>query len=965
MISTAFALTLTALKLGMATAAPVDQGSLNTWWLASQNMWIGDDAYEAKGTTYSDGQCTARFDDGIIVPVYTGVAPLSERVVGVLFIGSGELAVDLPHRADAWSLANQLVMSGTRDREAMVPMAREGAPYSTEITRAVILSADPAVEQMLLDKMPVGSGVYRTATEDGVDEEYVVTESRGKLKAKMISTNMLPQRTLRLEQAGLDPMAMLRQDRLMHEELGFPTGQLRRIADFRTKDRFHVAAHEGAGLGPSGFDSWMTCFKDPLGNANLGEQNIVFAHGEDGEGDRHFQRLAGKPFALPAGAFVPRPAIMMEAVNADSQITMKPVSRRNYMAIEVETVITVQARGGALQHVALSLPTEGSAMSAFKLLGVERLDGTALAHVGLHADSAFSVTSSVGATADAQSVAIEEGAQTMENAGMEVPDLGGNVGLGVGGGGGGDEPTSDSDPTSAGSGGGRSEADVLGTNLEMQTVTVETEDFDLVTDAPFRHEILVLLPEPIKDGERTQIRIKWRSKWKNNNRTFGGRFMGATTGMNRFLPELIPAPGGTVWHAKTELSLAPSGLYPLDGAITGDTRSEVTHDDGWRTIIAEQAFARAASVGTGKWVSHRDEASEGLPGVRVSLMSIERRSLAEFAPEIRRMVSFMQRFLPKLEADEIEVYQGPAMLPSSARKTEFRWGRAGLVQLRNIKTTKVGANTEIQNKYPAVTQSMLARQVAHQFWGQRTPPNSSRDLWVTEALADAYGAFYVRAGLGRDTWDKRIERVSSRLEKPVDRGEKDDVRALRRPVSLTEPAHLSDIRSTMKYDYGFYLVAHSLRGRIGAAAFFLGLDRLAQRREHIGVTTDDLQAIFEETSGVDLSDFFDFWVHGGRLPKLVLEYALSEEEDGSQAITGCLTSDVPFGSFDVPIEVKDGSGEVSALVDVIDGVGRFEVAGRKGDIEVRMDPKRWLVLYQRKAVKVASVEQLTCAKASL
>jgi hypothetical protein len=940
--------------------APAGQAALNTWWKASQKMWIGDDAYEAKGTTYSDGQCTAQFDDGIIIPVYTGVAPLSERVVGVLFIGSGALSVDLPNRADAWSLANQLVLSGERDQEEMISMARGGAPYTTSINRAVILSADPAVEQMLLDKMPVGSGVYRTATEEGINEEYVVTESRGKLRAKMISTNMLPQRTLRLEQAGLDPVAMLRQDRLMHEELGFPSGQLRRLADFRTGDRFHVAAHEGAGVGPSGFDSWMTCFQDPLGHSDVGEKTTVFAHGEDGEGDRHFQRLAGVPFEQPADAMVPRPAIMMEAVSADTKIVMKPVQRRNYMSIEVDSLLTVTARGGALQHVALSLPTEGSPLGEFKLLGIEGVDGTSLAQVGLHADSAFSVTSSVGATADAMEVGIDEGAETLESAGMEVPDL--SVNAGLGGGGGGDGPSVDSDPTEA-SGGAADEDDPLGTDLEMQTVSPGSEDFDLVTETPFRYEILVLLPEPIPEGETAQIRLKWRSKWKNNNRTFNGLNMGATTGMNRFLPELIPAPGGTVWHAKTELSLSPARLYPLDGAITGNTLSEVTGDDGWRTIVAEAPHARAASVGTGKWVTHRDEAAAGLPSVRVALMSVERRALAEFAPEIRRVVSFLQRFLPKLEVDEIEVYQGPAMLPSSARSTEFRWGRSGLVQLRNIKTTDVGANTEVQKKYPALTQSMLARQVAHQYWGQRTPPNSSRDLWVTEALADAYGAFYVRAGLGKETWDKRIERIGRRLEKPVDRGEGDDVRALRRPVSLTEPSHLSDIRGLMKADYGFYLLAHSLRGRIGATAFFLGVDRLAQRRNHVPVTTADLQAIFEETSGEDLADFFDFWVHGGRFPKLELEYALVDSEEGSQTVKGCLVSDVPFGSFDVTIEIGDAKGEVAALVDVDDGRGAFEVPGRTGEVSIQMDPKRWLVLYKRKIKQVGSVDKLSCADA--
>ena len=300
------------------------------------------------------------------------------------------------------------------------------------------------------------------------------------------------------------------------------------------------------------------------------------------------------------------------------------------------------------------------------------------------------------------------------------------------------------------------------------------------------------------------------------------------------------------------------------------------------------------------------------------------------------------------------------MLPSTAQTAGFRDGRAGLINLRSVKTFEVGDNTEIQKKYPALTQSIMARQVAHQYWGQRSPPNSSRDLWVTEALSDAYGAFYVRAGLGKDTWDQRLKWVGQRLEKPINRGEKDNVKAQRRPLALTEPAKLTDIGGLKKADFGFYLLAHSLRERIGSTSFFLGLDRLAQRRQHIPITTDDLQAVFEETSGEDLADFFDYWIHGGRIPKIELTYAVTAGDDGKQTVEGCLASDVPFGSFDVPVAVEDGMGEVAALVDVDDGKGHFKVPGRTGDVAIHMDKKKELVLYARTVRDVGSVDKLAC-----
>jgi aminopeptidase N len=127
----------------------------------------------------------------------------------------------------------------------------------------------------------------------------------------------------------------------------------------------------------------------------------------------------------------------------------------------------------------------------------------------------------------------------------------------------------------------------------------------------------------------------------------------------------------------------------------------------------------------------------------------------------------------------------------------------------------------------------------------------------------------------------------------------------------------------------------------------LGLDRLAQRRANIPVTTDDLQAIMEETSGQDLADFFDFWVHGGRIPKVKVRYALVAGADETMTVEGCIESDVPFGSYDLPVSIEDGGGEVAALVDIDNGSGAFTVPGRTGEVTVKVDPKRQMLLYTR------------------
>jgi hypothetical protein len=949
---------------------PKGQKDLVEWWRAAQDLWLGEDAYQAAGIEFKDGVCKAKFEDGIVIPVYSGKPPLSERVVGVLFVGNGGLEVGFPQRGDAWGFANHMVATKEKKPEEVRGIARSGEPYKVKIDRAMILSADPSVERMLLNRMPVGSGTYRTEKGKGeVDEEYVVTQKRGKFKAKMISTNILPQRTLRLAEAGLDARAMIRQDRLLYETLKFPGAHLRAVADFRTLDRFHVAALDGSGVGPSDHDKWMTCFRDGLGQSDVGGRAIAFTHGEDLEGKRHFKRISGEQFPQKPSEVVGRPAVMMQPVSADSRVEIRPVERRNYQQVSVESLLTVRAGGAALQHVALRLPTSRAEKGSFKLLSVTDADGKDLPWVGLHADEKFFQAKSESVVDNnEETTQIEEGVESQDvtQGGLNAPDLQGlsvgEGGLGGGGGGGGGSPDVGESNSQDGP-----KSEIIGTPLTMQTkqeVSIETV---LFRETAFRYEILVLLPQPVAKDQETQIRVKWQAKWRYSNLSNARRQLGPTTGLQPFLPELLPSPGGTVWKTKTRFGIPPRGIWTSSGAVSGITTEKKTGEDGWRWVTAVSDHARRASVGVGKWSDHSEPSAKEMPGVKVHLLTGDAWGLQEFPPEIRRVVTFLERFLPKYPETEVELYQSYAGFAPQHVAAGWHKKASGIVGIRNIKPTDVTDAGMLEKIRKTMAQQMIARQVAHQYWGQRIGPNSTRDEWMTNALAEAYAAFYLRAAIGASHYDAWVESARKAIENPTERVQsKDLVNRRRRALSLTSSSALSDISSHLLSRYGFFIVTHQLRLRVGDQAYFRGLDRLARRRMGSWVTTEDLQAVLEETSGEDLSDFFDFWVHGGRVPAVQV-YFQEVPGDGSTVVKGCIVSNQPFGSFDLPVRVTDipdpakpgNPRNASALVDVDDGIGLFTVPGRKGKIEVKVDPDHQLLLYKRQVIKTKALPD-TC-----
>ena len=80
-------------------AVPSDADELGEWWDGAGQFWLGDTAYEASGHILDDGLCRASFDEGVLIPVHSGADWQSSRIVGLVFVGTGQLEVSFSSRA--------------------------------------------------------------------------------------------------------------------------------------------------------------------------------------------------------------------------------------------------------------------------------------------------------------------------------------------------------------------------------------------------------------------------------------------------------------------------------------------------------------------------------------------------------------------------------------------------------------------------------------------------------------------------------------------------------------------------------------------------------------------------------------------------------------------------------------------------------------------------------------------------
>ena len=957
-----------SLFFGAAAAAPpVDPSALQTWWSAAGNLYLGESAYQVKDVSFSDGVCAFNLTDGALVPVYSGKAPLSERMVGLAFVGKGELEMRFPDRGDSLFFANHMMRETNKLWDDMFPIAYQLTPYQVNIDQGLFLSADPNIPKLLYELEPLGSGVFFTEEDNGeVDATYIVTENRGRLKAQFLATNILADRTDMLEQIGLDPRAMLRQDRLLQDELGFPGEYLRSVMDFRTADRFKIAGQEG-GVTAANYDRWLTCFRDGRDASNSGYQAMAFAHGMDSDGRRHFQRFSGERFTSE------KPALRrsMEAVKAESQVEIKPARNKMYQDVTVKSTLTLRAEGGDLQYVAMRLPTKGSRRGSFEVLELSTETGESLAWVGLNANldgtNNANTMSVMDVNASNQTLANSIQSDATDTINTSEVDIA-TMSLEQAATSAGDASNVNADVDMSGQMIANPTGGIQNFRLNPTEESVGAMAQQVFQESDYRFDIMVLLPNVVKAGEEVNINFSWKGEWQfgsfltaESNAGSGisstqVRTLGISTGLNPILPDILPASSETRWSFKTLIGSPTRLLRPQNIVASGET-IRAWQDEGlwnWQEVKGRDAIR--AGVGVGRYEVYEEPPAQGFPGVRVSLFPSMASFSKQFAPEVRRILQFFKGFFPKFPHREVDIYQTPAITPYQAKNQPPTESRHSAVQIQTIAITALGSTSELREDNGRRAQSQIARQLASQYFEQVVIPEHSRDEWLSKALAESYAAFYIRAAYGIEDYDSRMTAMRRTIEKPEQESVLWKVAdAKRRAISPSGMTPFGDVPEKIRLEYSTYVLAEMLRLRIGDQAFFSGVESaLKSNKENRYLTTEAFQSAWEESSQQSLQNFFDFWVHGGFVPNITA-YVRVEEGDSGDQLYGCLVSDVPFGTFDLPIRIIDQGGDrvVDAFMTIKNGYGEFVAPNRGKSAEIEVDPLGLILAFSRQTKTVS------------
>jgi aminopeptidase N len=143
--------------------------------------------------------------------------------------------------------------------------------------------------------------------------------------------------------------------------------------------------------------------------------------------------------------------------------------------------------------------------------------------------------------------------------------------------------------------------------------------------------------------------------------------------------------------------------------------------------------------------------------------------------------------------------------------------------------------------------TLLAHELAHQWFGESVTPASTEDMWLSEGFA-TYTELLWQEHNG-DAIEGRL--LGFYAERTVPPGNPPAEALLERSV----------------YAQGA-LTLHALRVEVGDESFFEILRTYAERYRHSSASTVDFVALAEEVSGERLEPLFDRWLYAGQTPPI-------------------------------------------------------------------------------------------------
>jgi aminopeptidase N len=197
--------------------------------------------------------------------------------------------------------------------------------------------------------------------------------------------------------------------------------------------------------------------------------------------------------------------------------------------------------------------------------------------------------------------------------------------------------------------------------------------------------------------------------------------------------------------------------------------------------------------------------------------------------------------------------------------------------------------------------TLIAHEIAHQWFGDSVTESTWSDLWLSEGFATYFAGLFVQRYEGEEAFQRYMRDAAASAfayEKKK-----------RTPIFDRDTESLMGLLNANNYQKGAW-VLHMLRSNLGDDVFFRGIRAYYESHKNSVASTEDLRGALEKASGKNLRAFFTRWVYDSGHPQYELKWEWLQRRELRLVLTQVQSGTVFTDPVNVSITTAGGKREV-------------------------------------------------------
>jgi aminopeptidase N len=448
--------------------------------------------------------------------------------------------------------------------------------------------------------------------------------------------------------------------------------------------------------------------------------------------------------------------------------------------------------------------------------------------------------------------------------------------------------------------------------------------------------VKVRLPQPVAAGSDVDVTLRYEGNPRNGLHWVGPEpgypdkplevwSQGEDTDNHFWLPTWDYPNDRTTWESALTV---PADLVAVsNGQFLGDAPGPRPGTRTWRYRMAEPNVTYLIAIAVGPWERFTD--------------SWRGKPVEYFVPRGTGEATARRAF-----------GDTPAMIEYFSRQAigvDYPWSKYAQIAvaefvvsgMENVSAT-LQTDRALRDERGALdhsSETLVAHELAHQWFGDLLTCRSWDHLWLNEGFATYFEVLYLEHRRGRDEMQAEMAQNQRRAV------EEDDVGA---PAPLVETYFTRDHSKQpleLVYTRGSS-VLHMLRFVLGDRAFFRVIHEYVTHHRGKSVDSEDLRRVIADVTGQPLEWFFQEWVYGAGWPAFEVTASWDATRKVEQVVvkqTQKVGGLVPYFRMPVDIKLVAGGKRQVHRVWVSQAEDRFELPAAQPPSLVAFDDGDWLL----------------------